>query len=1057
MKLRKLNVIFLVCSMLPLLGCEKKAEGNFAKGSILINAVSNLSPFSSFPVQVDKIEWIASDSTTTSISLRKPIDLAYTDPQFIHGLTLPEGEYIRMRVTLDYSRSRLFTMAINAPKDPLMGYWSFPRLFDAEGDELAKNLKQQSITLSLQTPVKVAAKKTQLLTLAFDLNTSLIPTTHTRDGYYFEPNIALMPNQSMLVPVVIEQVKDDSVQVHMNGIALEIPSPVYYVDGFAVTDPPNTARLKNKYASVQLITNDTGMIQAESINITHYNQFKGMIIPTDQGLGFAGHVKTPDGNLTFEREWLLPNTRIDVPESIDIQQLKPGQSVAFFMTPKGESHAILIHSSKLIAQLYEDENNEKRLLPISIDGKAASNFYKGGIAIDQNAVSSVAVGDIVQFTGTFKGNEDGVAFVLLDHHIIQQSKLEAFQKRVSRLTIQPKFDLIANLLTITQTDQGKYLPLSQFDEQTHAMLSDLQTGITLKSMVDIIEINDLSLIRLQLHNNENQSTVQFKTIDQMLTMIENYYSAFSIFHIELSGKQEHATFYAESITLSIRDKRQINTTLVDALEESQHASNKKDNKHKLIIVGSALVGIAILAPTAYYLLKKKSQAASPTPIPPTPAPAPEVPKNANILDTFKDKYHNEILLRQSEFTKDEKQLFNDSIELLLKEKVIAISDLNKTQLEHIVKKNKGAIVSYFKEKYGESYSNHTSVFSRQDISLYNEHEGLLNPNKQDLTSLSPEQGEMYFYEKYGRDINYWFVLSITDLLTNQELDLLDTIPDQDLLDEPENTYQHDHAKKGWRSNKAKFIKKIEQKYGKQWINKIDTFENTAENSEYNDLKNYFPYLLNTADKTQILNELSNKYPNYPNHLEELTHLDFQKHLKASFTPIDLSDVKFVQKDRDPIKYVFRADNRPPEEIFKYGFSPLGNNIDFLYHLDNAGGRPNRAFISTTKSLEATATFLTKNHGQDYIYIIENNNDLASIDTYKWFQKHPETKYKYEKEQEVAFKRIPAESIKGVLVKPAIDSDIDVNTNKNVTSETELRNKDWVKEPSWLANPHFKKK
>lgn len=61
----------------------------------------------------------------------------------------------------------------------------------------------------------------------------------------------------------------------------------------------------------------------------------------------------------------------------------------------------------------------------------------------------------------------------------------------------------------------------------------------------------------------------------------------------------------------------------------------------------------------------------------------------------------------------------------------------------------------------------------------------------------------------------------------------------------------------------------------------------------------------------------------------------------------------------PVKKVFRAESRPPSEVFDSGFTPWGNNINVNAHiLGFSGGRGSRdsALIPTTSNSDIVRRF-----------------------------------------------------------------------------------------------------
>ncbi|UGA36174.1 hypothetical protein JOS77_16955 [Chromobacterium haemolyticum] len=63
----------------------------------------------------------------------------------------------------------------------------------------------------------------------------------------------------------------------------------------------------------------------------------------------------------------------------------------------------------------------------------------------------------------------------------------------------------------------------------------------------------------------------------------------------------------------------------------------------------------------------------------------------------------------------------------------------------------------------------------------------------------------------------------------------------------------------------------------------------------------------------------------------------------------------------PVSKVYRADSRPPEDVFKNGFSAWGININFNAHvlgLSGSSGSRDSAFIPTTSAESIAQRFAT---------------------------------------------------------------------------------------------------
>ena len=78
---------------------------------------------------------------------------------------------------------------------------------------------------------------------------------------------------------------------------------------------------------------------------------------------------------------------------------------------------------------------------------------------------------------------------------------------------------------------------------------------------------------------------------------------------------------------------------------------------------------------------------------------------------------------------------------------------------------------------------------------------------------------------------------------------------------------------------------------------------------------------------------------------------------------------FCVATEDEAGALYRADSRGPDEIFKTGFEPKGNNMDLWAHVTE--NPADSGYVSTTSSLQAAQDFADEN-GLDYIYRVQAN-------------------------------------------------------------------------------------
>jgi len=94
------------------------------------------------------------------------------------------------------------------------------------------------------------------------------------------------------------------------------------------------------------------------------------------------------------------------------------------------------------------------------------------------------------------------------------------------------------------------------------------------------------------------------------------------------------------------------------------------------------------------------------------------------------------------------------------------------------------------------------------------------------------------------------------------------------------------------------------------------------------------------------------------------------------------------------KYLYRGDQRHPDEIFETGFKPKGASNDLLLHSLNSNNPPSN-FVSTSPNREVGIDFATKfNMRSGFLYTIRliPGRDLA---------KELGSKYKFSSEHEIA--------------------------------------------------------
>ncbi|WP_025152832.1 scabin-related ADP-ribosyltransferase [Morganella morganii] len=95
----------------------------------------------------------------------------------------------------------------------------------------------------------------------------------------------------------------------------------------------------------------------------------------------------------------------------------------------------------------------------------------------------------------------------------------------------------------------------------------------------------------------------------------------------------------------------------------------------------------------------------------------------------------------------------------------------------------------------------------------------------------------------------------------------------------------------------------------------------------------------------------------------------------------------------PVYTVYRADSRPPSDVFEKGFTAWGNNINFHAHVNGSSGRrgtKDSAFIPTTSNFDLAKNFAidllnVSEEGISYVYKIRPvNNFYSALDTVYYY-------------------------------------------------------------------------
>jgi hypothetical protein len=392
-----LSGCFLFFSFLLLAtACNKTQKANDQQGFLFINYQNAPGLLSSLPVKIQRIDLIDNSGQTHPFVIEQSIDLAVRGSHFLSGLSIPEGQYIGLQLNLDYTDTQASLFKIQDEYDPIAGHWDFPQLVDSEGAKISQDLRYQSIALSFQKPLIIESEKSRFISLDFFLNESLIPSTQEQGSFIFHPDIAVQNLSTTTINTKIIRSEKHLVTLLADKIELSVPIPSIYIDGTPVEGSSDTSLLNGQFAQLLLGLDENNALYAESLNVAHRSHHSGQIIPTMNGIAFSGHIREPDGTLAFIDELPLPAIESDENNKIDVQKLKPGQLIEFAIDDALETNAIAILATELIAETILDANENVILLPLSIDGKDAKNFYAGTIAIDNSLTESFKPGDLIR-------------------------------------------------------------------------------------------------------------------------------------------------------------------------------------------------------------------------------------------------------------------------------------------------------------------------------------------------------------------------------------------------------------------------------------------------------------------------------------------------------------------------------------------------------------------------------------------------------------------------------------------------------------------------------------
>ena len=350
------------------MSCAKDPTDSKAFGEVFLAFQSSPAAIIDLPLTFSKLTLINVNGDRVTLPVNAHLQLANHESQHIASLTIPEGKYVSMEISLNTEKS----MATVYDSEKKL-FTPIP-LLDQNHKALTGNSQLFTVHQPLSTPLSVNAQTSHFMNIGLDTQQALTLSMLNEKVLQFAPQFTTSFPEKFTLKGTFYSAEDDQFRINLGHHQVDLN-----IKHARVNKQSAPILLSPIHSSLPLsisaqIENGKLHFLDETAELITQPFIKGWVYKTANQHTIKGHEVSLTGEVTY-KEMLLPTTELTVHEGqgeIPATTLMPGQ-YGYLFTAERASHfySVPVHIS---GKLIEAENEQWRIEPLVIDGKNYHQF-----------------------------------------------------------------------------------------------------------------------------------------------------------------------------------------------------------------------------------------------------------------------------------------------------------------------------------------------------------------------------------------------------------------------------------------------------------------------------------------------------------------------------------------------------------------------------------------------------------------------------------------------------------------------------------------------------------
>lgn len=546
--LSRITVFILYFALISACSSEKSEK---KQSFVFLSYTSSSSMLSSFPATIKSIAFFDEAGNGVEVPIQKPIDLALSVIDFIAIVSLPAGNYTKLKINFDFTGESPWLLAQAASAAETQDNWQIPELLNYEGKKLSELESGVSLIVPLSAPIQLSANAFKTIELDFLMSDSLLAMDFGgANAWVFSPAVNVSSPQAVQIPMIIEGVTGETIHLTVDDHRFSTKSPAWLVDSQDVDGQPESSSVKGKLVSADLFVDEQGNVAIPQLNLISSSVLSGLIIPDSEGGAFSGHEYTQSG-YQFVQTMTLPSLDEDGTNHLNDDYFVPGQQVEIYLDKETQYITKVAFKEQEIKGKLKQTDNGLVLRPFAINGIDAEVFTLNDFPF-QNA-DGLHDGDIVKVKGQFHKKMGAVSLEILDHELIGHTQSDDSTEMQIQLQINIYGEQMLSLGDSLAQTNGKELPIANFGDRVNSRILLDDDVVIPNTQIDEIKNYDTASYAAFVHENNKVFQITAVGLIDMIDQLSQLPETLGIYQVIFRGQLQNNALSVTGVNLRLRE------------------------------------------------------------------------------------------------------------------------------------------------------------------------------------------------------------------------------------------------------------------------------------------------------------------------------------------------------------------------------------------------------------------------------------------------------------------------------------------------------------------------